>query len=228
MTGRLAGAILALVPAVTQEPVHVNVDNYARAESDRQLDELLKLSCGVNKWYHFREPVPVDNQPEIRINRELTVEKYGTPWILVVARTFVDPNDPDDLTKVHAVPWIDRKAIGVLSLVRNAPSRTRSIRKWACRKSPPNSRLEVLAGGLHLVVGRQRPKKVPKERHPGQHRRPPSRAGAGSSRGGRLGAGEPMFTGLDLPALGYDISEYVPSEAAMHVVINMRTGAAPS
>jgi hypothetical protein len=37
-----------------------------------------------------------------------------------------------------------------------------------------------------------------------------------------------MFTGLDLPALGYDISEYVPSEAAMHVVINMRTGAAPS
>jgi dihydrofolate reductase len=37
-----------------------------------------------------------------------------------------------------------------------------------------------------------------------------------------LGAGESMFTGLDLPALGYDVSEYVPSEAAMHVVIGRR------
>jgi dihydrofolate reductase len=38
-----------------------------------------------------------------------------------------------------------------------------------------------------------------------------------------LGAGEPMFSGLDLPALGYDVSDYVPSEAAMHVVIRRQT-----
>jgi dihydrofolate reductase len=34
-----------------------------------------------------------------------------------------------------------------------------------------------------------------------------------------LGAGESLFGGLDLRALGYTVTEYVPSEAAMHVVI---------
>ena len=33
-----------------------------------------------------------------------------------------------------------------------------------------------------------------------------------------LGAGESFFNGLDLPALGYRVTERVPSEAAMHVV----------
>ena len=33
-----------------------------------------------------------------------------------------------------------------------------------------------------------------------------------------LGSGEPFFAGLDLPALGYRVSEQVPSGAAMHVV----------
>ena len=34
-----------------------------------------------------------------------------------------------------------------------------------------------------------------------------------------LGRGEPLFAGLDLPALGYRLSEHVSSEAAMHVVL---------
>ena len=34
-----------------------------------------------------------------------------------------------------------------------------------------------------------------------------------------LGDGEPLFAGLDLPALGYRVKEYVPSEAAMHLII---------
>ena len=34
-----------------------------------------------------------------------------------------------------------------------------------------------------------------------------------------LGQGEPLFAGLDLPALGYEVSEHVPGEAATHVVI---------
>ena len=37
-----------------------------------------------------------------------------------------------------------------------------------------------------------------------------------------LGAGEPLFAGLDLPALGYEVSEHVPGEAATHVVIVRR------
>jgi dihydrofolate reductase len=37
-----------------------------------------------------------------------------------------------------------------------------------------------------------------------------------------LGAGENLFAGLDLPALGYDVSEHVASEAATHVVLTKR------
>jgi dihydrofolate reductase len=34
-----------------------------------------------------------------------------------------------------------------------------------------------------------------------------------------LGAGEPLFAGLDLPRLGYRVCEHVAGEGAMHVVI---------
>jgi dihydrofolate reductase len=34
-----------------------------------------------------------------------------------------------------------------------------------------------------------------------------------------LGDGEPLFAGIDLPALGYRVKEYVPSDAAMHLII---------
>jgi len=34
-----------------------------------------------------------------------------------------------------------------------------------------------------------------------------------------LGRGEPLFAGLDLPALGYEVAEQVASEAATHVVL---------
>ena len=39
-----------------------------------------------------------------------------------------------------------------------------------------------------------------------------------------LGGGEPLFAGLDLPALGYEVTEHVPGEAATHVVIGRRLG----
>ena len=34
-----------------------------------------------------------------------------------------------------------------------------------------------------------------------------------------LGGGEALLAGLDLPALGYAVTEHVPGEAATHVVI---------
>ena len=37
-----------------------------------------------------------------------------------------------------------------------------------------------------------------------------------------LGRGEALFAGLDLPALGYAITEHVPSEHATHVVFSKR------
>jgi dihydrofolate reductase len=34
-----------------------------------------------------------------------------------------------------------------------------------------------------------------------------------------LGRGEPLFEGLDLPALGYKVKKHVSTGAAMHVVV---------
>jgi hypothetical protein len=130
------------------KPIHVNIDNYVRAECDRQFDLLVKMFGGVNKWYHYREVTPIDKQPAIRSNRdtfysgaivdiskgatltlpetggryqtamivsqdhyiwaldkpgtyEITEKKYGTPWVLVAVRTFIDPNDPADVAAAH-------------------------------------------------------------------------------------------------------------------------------
>jgi len=37
-----------------------------------------------------------------------------------------------------------------------------------------------------------------------------------------LGAGESLFAGLDLPALGYECEDYVPGEKAAHVTVRRR------
>ena len=37
-----------------------------------------------------------------------------------------------------------------------------------------------------------------------------------------LGGGEPLLAGIDLPALGYEVTEHVPSEKATHIVFAKR------
>ena len=34
-----------------------------------------------------------------------------------------------------------------------------------------------------------------------------------------LGGGEPLLEGIDLPALGYRVTEHVTTDAAMHLVV---------
>ncbi len=51
-------------------PIHVNVDNFLRAETDMQSARLLASSGGVNKLLHFRKPTPIDEQIVIRMNRD--------------------------------------------------------------------------------------------------------------------------------------------------------------
>ena len=48
----------------------VNVDNFRAAETARLFDDALKVSGGVNQWFHYRAPTGVDNQPVIRMNRD--------------------------------------------------------------------------------------------------------------------------------------------------------------
>jgi hypothetical protein len=50
--------------------VRVNVDNFGAAETARTYDQIVALAGGVNRWFHFRAPTPVDNQPVIRMNRD--------------------------------------------------------------------------------------------------------------------------------------------------------------
>jgi len=50
--------------------IHVNVDNFARAETDRMLAELQNDAGGVNVLSHNREAPSVDHQTVIRMNRD--------------------------------------------------------------------------------------------------------------------------------------------------------------
>jgi len=59
-----------VVAAQPDEPVIVNVDNFARAETAAQFDRMLEYSGGVNKWFHVHQPTPLDQQTVIRMNRD--------------------------------------------------------------------------------------------------------------------------------------------------------------
>ncbi len=50
--------------------IPVTIDNFARAASDIEFDKYVTLAGGINRFYHFREPTPVDNQPTVRMNRD--------------------------------------------------------------------------------------------------------------------------------------------------------------
>ncbi len=58
-------------------PITVNVDNYARSETDMQIDRMLKMEKSVNKWTHNRLPTPLDKQTVIRMNRD-TLYSFAT------------------------------------------------------------------------------------------------------------------------------------------------------
>jgi len=56
--------------AIADEVVTVNIDNFVRAETASQIDRALKFMDGINKWFHFKKPVPLDKQNVIRMNRD--------------------------------------------------------------------------------------------------------------------------------------------------------------
>ncbi|TMT86297.1 DUF1214 domain-containing protein [Haloterrigena sp. H1] len=134
----------------TDETVPVTWENYTRAESDTYFASYAELG-GFGEFYHIREPVPIDQQDVIQMNRDtlysagvfdltepvtvtqpdtgdryqllivinqdhyvkgssttageytLTQDEVGTRYCLVLVRTLVDPNDPDDVETVHAI-----------------------------------------------------------------------------------------------------------------------------
>lgn len=50
--------------------IPITIDNFIRAATDLELGKYVSLAGGVNRFFHFREPTPVDDQPTIRMNRD--------------------------------------------------------------------------------------------------------------------------------------------------------------
>ncbi|MBY0287575.1 MAG: DUF1254 domain-containing protein [Mycobacteriaceae bacterium] len=50
--------------------MHVNVDNFVRAETDRMFADIQRDAGGIDTFRHNREPAPVDQQTVIRLNRD--------------------------------------------------------------------------------------------------------------------------------------------------------------
>jgi len=123
----------------------VTVDNFVRAETDMTLKRYVEQGA-FGKFFHIRQPTPIDKQDVIRMNRDtlysaavfdlgagpvtitkpdsgdrfqsmliinqdhsmqpvehgsgtfpLTREKIGTRYVIVVIRTFVNADDPEDI-----------------------------------------------------------------------------------------------------------------------------------
>jgi len=51
-------------------PIKVNVDNFARAQTDHEFAGILKEAGGINKFKTDKSPTPIDRQPVIRMNRD--------------------------------------------------------------------------------------------------------------------------------------------------------------
>ncbi|MDY0908054.1 DUF1214 domain-containing protein [Microbacterium sp. CFBP9034] len=131
--------------------IHVNADNFVRAETDRMFGDIQRDAGGVNTFRHSREPASIDAQTVIRLNRDtlysfaivdlseggsivvpdagdrylsvmivdhdhyvravihdagtydLAEHAPGADYVLVAARTLVDPDEPDDLAVVAAI-----------------------------------------------------------------------------------------------------------------------------
>lgn len=61
---------LLATSALAQSPVPVTIDNFARAESEAYIGNLVKEAGGLAKLLHHREPASIDNQTIIRLNRD--------------------------------------------------------------------------------------------------------------------------------------------------------------
>ena len=53
-----------------QSGTPVTPATYIRAESDRTFFNIAKLAGGVNRFYHYRNVTPIDNQSVVRMNKD--------------------------------------------------------------------------------------------------------------------------------------------------------------
>ena len=66
----LSGFTDAHAQSVPAGGAAVTRETYCRAESDRTFANIAKLAGGVNKFFHYRSFVPLDNQTVVRMNKD--------------------------------------------------------------------------------------------------------------------------------------------------------------
>ena len=63
--------ILGISTAAAEDaPILVNADNYARAETAFQFESMFKRGGGINKLAHVRQPIQLDRQRNMQMNRD--------------------------------------------------------------------------------------------------------------------------------------------------------------
>ena len=110
-------------------PIDVNIDNFARAETDRMFASLQADAGGVNRLKHNREPTPIDHQPVIRMNRDtlysvalvdvsdgatVTVPDAGDRYVSVMVvnedhyinRVVHEPGEHSLTVQEFGTPWV--------------------------------------------------------------------------------------------------------------------------
>jgi hypothetical protein len=63
-------SLIAGATGATAQSVPVTADNFIRAETDLYFGNAQKDAGGTGKFFHHREPTPVEKQPVIRMNRD--------------------------------------------------------------------------------------------------------------------------------------------------------------
>ncbi len=117
--------------------IHVNVDNFVRAETDRMFGDLSAVAGGTNRWFHSRQPTPIEAQTVIRMNRDtlysLAIVEMSGPVEVVV---------PDAGGRYLSVMVVDRDHH--INEIIHSPG-THEL-------SPDLHRTEFIAVGARLLV----------------------------------------------------------------------------
>ena len=53
-----------------KQTIPVNIDNFVQAATDAEFAQYVALAGGVNRFFHFLTPTPIEKQPTIRMNRD--------------------------------------------------------------------------------------------------------------------------------------------------------------
>jgi hypothetical protein len=136
MTSTATGVCLAIlsiasapIASAKDEPVIVNVENFVRAETAAQFDRIVENAGGVNRFFHLREPAPLDKQTVIRMNRDtiyssalvdisegatLTVPDAGDRYMSIMVvnedhylnKVFHEPGEHELTVKEFGTPYV--------------------------------------------------------------------------------------------------------------------------